>query len=328
VRNELLWKKPSEPRSHCSHSTCALVAEHIQRVVAPSSMMLGTFLLIVGSVASQSTVPSHRRELQTAVSTVADLTSALANTAVGRIVLASGTYYLTAQLSVTRSVVLEAAVAGSVVLDAQASYSSRRRVLYINPGLSGVVQLIGLSITRGYVLGGVPGQPDGSQRGGGVNVYSGTVTISSCTISGNSADDGGGIYVFSGTVTLSSCTISGNTAVWGGGVIVWYQQGGTGTVAISSCTISGNTVSHDGGGVNVIYGTVTITSSSIYGNTAGNGYYWWGERAGYGGGVNVNSGTARITSSSIYGNTAYQGGQNVYVGTRDVAHWPISAVCF
>ena len=99
-------------------------------------MMLGTFLLIVGSVASQSTVPSHRRELQTAVSTVADLTSALANTAVGRIVLASGTYYLTAQLSVTRSVVIEAAVAGSVVLDAQASYSSRRRVLYINPGLS------------------------------------------------------------------------------------------------------------------------------------------------------------------------------------------------
>ena len=114
-------------------------------------MMLGTFLLIVGSVASQSTVPSHRRELQTAVSTVAGLTSALANTAVSHIVLASGTYYLSAELSITRSVILEAAVSGTVVLNAQASTSSQRRVLLINPGSSGVVQLIRLSITGGYM---------------------------------------------------------------------------------------------------------------------------------------------------------------------------------
>ena len=94
-------------------------------------------------------VPSHRRELQTAVSTVAGLTSALANTTVAHIVLAPGTYNLIAELSITRSVVLEAAVAGSVVLDAQASSSSPRRVLYIGPaGL--VVQLIGLNITGGY----------------------------------------------------------------------------------------------------------------------------------------------------------------------------------
>ena len=99
----------------------------------------------------QLAVPSHRRELQTAVSTSAGLTSALANTAVSRIVLASGTYYLSAQLSITRSVILEAAVAGLVVLDAQASSSSRRRVLNINPGSMGVVQLIGLNITGGYV---------------------------------------------------------------------------------------------------------------------------------------------------------------------------------
>jgi hypothetical protein len=98
-------------------------------------------------------MPNHRRELQTAVSTSAGLTSALANTAVGRIVLAPGTYFLNAELTVTRSVVIEAEVAGSVVLDAQASSSSRRRVLYINPGSLDVVQLIGLNITRGYVQG-------------------------------------------------------------------------------------------------------------------------------------------------------------------------------
>ena len=97
------------------------------------------------------TVPSHRRELQTQVSTVASLTSALSNTAVGHIILASGTYYLSAELSITRSVILEAAVAGSVVLDAQGSSSNLRRVLNVNPGSLGVVQLIGLNITRGYV---------------------------------------------------------------------------------------------------------------------------------------------------------------------------------
>jgi hypothetical protein len=110
------------------------------------------------------------------VSTVSSLTSALANTAVGCIVLASGTYYLSATLSITRSVVVEAVVAGSVVLDLQATYSSQRRVLNINPGTSGVVHLIGLHITRGYI-----------QNGGGVYVEGGTVAISSCTISGNSA---------------------------------------------------------------------------------------------------------------------------------------------
>ena len=99
----------------------------------------------------QLAMPSHRRELQTQVSTSAGLLSALANTAVGRIVLAPGTYILRAELNVTRSVVLEAAVAGSVVLDAQASSSSLRRVLFINAGLLGIVQIIGLNITGGFV---------------------------------------------------------------------------------------------------------------------------------------------------------------------------------
>ena len=98
----------------------------------------------------QLAVPSHRRELQTQVSTSASLTSALANTVVSRIVLASGTYNLISELSITRSVILEAAAGATVTLNAQASSSSQRRVLYIDPGSSGVVQLIGLRITGGY----------------------------------------------------------------------------------------------------------------------------------------------------------------------------------
>ena len=125
-------------------------------------------------LSSPPPLPPHSPQSQ--VSTSAGLTSALANTAVGHIVLAPGTYNLTAELSITRSVILEAAVAGSVVLNAQASSSSQRRVLNINPGSSGVVQLIRLSITGGY-----------ASSGGGVFVQGGTVAISSCTVSGNTA---------------------------------------------------------------------------------------------------------------------------------------------
>jgi hypothetical protein len=101
--------------------------------------------LFVGATSPPPPSPSQT------VSTSAGLTSALANTAVGRIVLASGTYYLTAELSITRSVILEAAAGATVTLNAQASSSSPRRVLNINPGSSGVVQLNGLRITGGYI---------------------------------------------------------------------------------------------------------------------------------------------------------------------------------
>ena len=49
-------------------------------------------------------------------------------------------------------------------------------------------------------------------QGGGVAVWGGTVTLSSCTITGNTAGNVGGVYVLGGTVTFSSCTITGNTA--------------------------------------------------------------------------------------------------------------------
>jgi len=133
-------------------------------------------------------VPSHRRELQTAVSTSAGLLSALANTGVGRIVLAPGTYMLSIELSVTRSVVLEAAVAGSVVLDAQASSCQCRRVLNINPGSSGVVQLIGLNITGGYkyvralISSKVPIAPDG-------NIADVLASTHTCTTANDSLND-------------------------------------------------------------------------------------------------------------------------------------------
>ena len=207
------------------------------------------------------------------MSTVAGLISALANTAFGRIVLASGTYDLYATLIITRSVILEAAPGATVVLHARATSASRRHVLKIDLGSSDVVQLIGLSITGGYA----------DEDGGGVRVSGGTVTMSSCTISGNTAGGiangadrrGGGVCVWSGTVTFSSCTITGNTGNDGGGV--YLREG---IVAFSSCIITGNTANSGGGGVYVFGATVAISSCTMSGNTGDgpNIYVWanWG----------------------------------------------------
>ena len=79
------------------------------------------------------------------MSDVTGLIDALGNAAVSRIVIAAGHYNLSAQLSVTRSVVIQAEVEGSVVLDAQGN----SRVLNINPGSSDNVQVMGLNITGG-----------------------------------------------------------------------------------------------------------------------------------------------------------------------------------
>ena len=123
------------------------------RLLVLSFVALGTR---AESATTQPFYGANRRELQTAVSTtvstVADLTSTLTNPDIGHIVLAPGTYILSAELSVTRSVIIEAAVAGSVVLDAQASDAdgNQRRVLNITLGPSGVVQVNGLNITGGY----------------------------------------------------------------------------------------------------------------------------------------------------------------------------------
>jgi hypothetical protein len=150
-----------------------------------------------------------------AVSTVTSLLGALANTAVARIVLAPGTYNLTTELNITRSLILEAAVAGTVILDARASTFSQRRVLKIGAvGSLRVVQVIGLNITGGY-----SSEVCAQARkflycslylsdyiDGRLTLCSGDSRFARCL------QGGGGVFVLGGTVAISSCTISGNTA--------------------------------------------------------------------------------------------------------------------
>jgi hypothetical protein len=102
------------------------------------------------------------------------------------------------------------------------------------------------------------------QGGGGALANGGhTMTVSDCTLSGNSASSGGAIVTHN-AVTVIHCTISGNTAAQGGGI--WDSSG---TLTLNQCTVSGNVATSAGGGLYISpYGTTTVeNSSSITGNT-------------------------------------------------------------
>ena len=127
------------------------------------------------------------------------------------------------------------------------------------------------------------------------------VTISRLTITNGTPPDyyGGGIYNDHATLTLNSCTISGNSNGGGiGGGIYNNGYAGTATLTITNCAISGNSA-WPGGGIYNDQGTVTITNSTLSGNSD-NGYNY--------GGAIVNMGTLTITNSTFSGNSAGDGG--------------------
>jgi hypothetical protein len=120
------------------------------------------------------------------------------------------------------------------------------------------VYLSNLTIRNGY-----------GWNGGGIN-NSGTLTISNCTISGNTAlaytSGGGGIYTFVGSLTITNSTISNN-------VITTGEGGGLGggilldnsTAIISKTTVRGN-AAYVGGGIYGYQSSLTIVNSTVSNN--------------------------------------------------------------
>lgn len=118
------------------------------------------------------------------------------------------------------------------------------------------------------------------RSGGGAYIreWSDAVFVN-CTFSGNKAGNGGAIQGYgangkNSTLTLISCTITGNSAtVLGGGVSLWNNYN---TTTLHNCIVSGNTAPSGpelgiGASVgamtpNLFYNT-TIVGSSLYGTT-------------------------------------------------------------
>jgi hypothetical protein len=142
------------------------------------------------------------------------------------------------------------------------------------------VSISGLTITNGDASGIVSG---------------GTLTISNCTITGNTANYagyGGGIYN-AGTMMIINSTISGNSGVNGGGGI-FNAEGGT--LAVNTSTISGN-FSNVGGGIYDNHASATVNNSTIVQNHARGGGAIYD-------GVDVMT----VSNTTIVGNIADNGG--------------------
>jgi hypothetical protein len=168
------------------------------------------------------------------------------------------------------------------------------RVFTINSGVTNAA-IAGLTITGGLGVG----------TAGGI-VNAGVLTVSGCTISGNSSpyytdgEGGAGITNY-GTLTLINSTVAGNSA--GGGPLGGPQTQGIlgggilneGTMTVTNSAIVNNSDSGpygSGGGIEN-WDTLTVTDSVI----SGNGVL----SSGNGGGIG-NGGTLTVSNSIVSGN--------------------------
>ncbi|MEI6165725.1 MAG: choice-of-anchor Q domain-containing protein [bacterium] len=160
-----------------------------------------------------------------------------------------------------------------------------------------------------------------------VPATTGTLTLKSCEVIGNTSFNGGiaGVGMANNTVlVMTNCVVANNVSAYGGGAIyaggssleMWDsvvtnnvvtvagQPGGgicvgvaTCTSLIERCTIAWNQSPGSGGGLYLI-GTNLFVNSTIYGNTIASGN---------GGGVAINAGYTRFYNSTIASNTAANG---------------------
>jgi hypothetical protein len=133
---------------------------------------------------------------------------------------------------------------------------------------------------------------DTSDAGGAILTQE-SLSVSSSTITGNSASSGGGIRTFGySNLTVIGSTISGNRAAYGGGIHAH-------DLTVTRSTISGNMAGTVGGGI-VAY-TATISFSTISGNST----------VGFtSGGIHASGGLTLI-SSTITGNSSTGGSGGV-----------------
>ena len=175
--------------------------------------------------------------------------------------------------------------------------------------------LQGFTITNGYLY---LGSPMSDYGGGGIYCDFARPVISSCIITGNSAEGcgGGGIYCGPwGAPTISNCIISGNSTDYSGGGIYCYNS--SNGLQINNCIIVGNVSEYGGGGVDFTESYATISGCIISGNSA---YY--------GGGLECESNSESvIVNSIISGNWAveYGGGLECYYNsTATIANTTIA----
>ncbi len=151
---------------------------------------------------------------------------------------------------------------------------------------------------------------------GAGDVILGTLTVTFSTMAGNTSTNGGGVANLGGSATISSSTISGNSAetVPGGSVpdTTGYLGGGiwdSGDVAGSGLTLEDSTLANNvtagSGGAIEAQGTVTIAECTLAGNSAN-----------YGGGIDDYYGnySVSLVNTILANNSASTSGPDIQNG--------------
>ena len=121
----------------------------------------------------------------------------------------------------------------------------------------------------------------------------------------------GGIHNRGGAVTLTNCTVSGNTTTGSGGGISngnGSNQDPIGTMSLIDTTVSDNYAASVGGGIHN-EGAMTLTRSTVSTNSA----------ASLGGGI-YNNGTMTFTDSTVSDNSAGSAGGILSYGQLNLIH--------
>lgn len=152
----------------------------------------------------------------------------------------------TDQLLIDKNLTIDGGAGVSVT---RVAGSPNFRIFSIDSGTT--VSISGLRISNGSTTG----------NGGGI-FSAGTLALSNCAISGNSAGTnfGGGLWS-QGPAVIDRCTISGNQAGNGGGLFHGFN-----TLTMSNTTVSDNTSTFQAGGVNIQDATATLVNCTISGN--------------------------------------------------------------
>jgi hypothetical protein len=137
------------------------------------------------------------------------------------------------ELFVAKNLTIQGPGADKLAIDA----NNMARAFHIAPGAQ--VAISGLTIKDGNGKTGAYDPRPHDYYGGGI-LNEGALTLSGCTVTGNTATDGpvvgfGGGVANLGTMTMTGCTVTGNAAgEFGGGV---YNTG--------ALTVAGSTVTHN-----------------------------------------------------------------------------------
>ena len=292
------------------------------------STSLNAAIIIVSNTADNGT-----GSLRAALSSAVNGDTIDATGISGTIILTSGELLITNDLSINGPGPANLAVDGNFP-------NSSNSVFHVMSGAT--VSISGFTITNGHTSG---------FSGGGIYNFQSVLTVSNCTVTGNSSSAGGGIISIAGSsgsarLAVVNSIVSGNSADTGGGI---YNQGEPGNATLTiigimptsnyagdiggggiknSCnaaafitnsTLSGNSTTGNGGAINNIgvqgNASLTVVGSTLSRNSANLGGGSYGGGGIYNDGFSGGNGTVTLINTTLSGNSTGSRGGGIRNGS-------------